>query len=187
MADDKLSVIRNNLAETGLSDLNIVTSSGSIKSNVVSGNVALVVDFSGSMCAYVDGEPAYRIVNRHLDEFPDIRKIYFATDVMEDKPEEPGGGTNLHLALNKAKELGYSNVIVISDGEPNSESLALESAQGLIVSIIYIGDSMRGRMFMERLAKQTGGQYKDVNLSQILLSEVVTALIPEKASKSINL
>lgn len=185
---NKLQVIDDALRSKELSELNIVTKKGRVHTGAISGKVLIIVDYSSSMGCSNGEEDLYQIVDRHLEEFPDIRKIYiWASEVVEEKPQSPSGGTPLHLGLRKAKELGFKEVIVISDGEPDNQNLCFEAAKDLKISVIFVGTNQSGQFFLERLAQHTGGQYKNVDLGKALLSEQITLMLPQTGSKSINL
>jgi hypothetical protein len=82
-----------------------------------------------------------------------------------DNPDElpgPHGGTALHRGLEACAPYKPERSLVISDGRPDSEPLALQAAclLGPIIDVIYCGpDSDRVAVnFMTRLAKAGGGR-----------------------------
>jgi hypothetical protein len=68
--------------------------------------------------------------------------------------------------------------IVISDGEPDSEGMAIAEAMKHPhpISCIYVGpeDNKKARHFLERLANARGGTYAD---------SILTAMLPEKIER----
>lgn len=82
---------------------------------------------------------------------------------------EPAGGTALHLGLEKAGP--YRRVLVISDGEPDSESDALRVAARIVaggtrIDTLFVGaDTDRaGIAFMRRLADAGRGTALTVDI-----------------------
>lgn len=75
---------------------------------------------------------------------------------------EPNGGTALHLAIDEAAKSRPRKTVVISDGQPDSESLALAAADRItgIIDVIYCGpDSDTDAIaFMYRLARAGCGR-----------------------------
>lgn len=70
------------------------------------------------------------------------------------------GGTPLASAIDLAKQQGASHVIVISDGMPNDQRGALESAArfGGKIDVIFIGNKGEpGEQFLKQLSESTGG------------------------------
>ena len=89
------------------------------------------------------------------------------------------GGTNLYGALEFVQPADGSGIkfIVVSDGEPDREDTVLGLAQRMESSIdtIFIGTSVRGRDFMERLSRATRG--KSIVKGVELLEQSVTLLL----------
>jgi hypothetical protein len=78
-------------------------------------------------------------------------------------PEEPGGGTDLTGVLQFVKPADGTGIkfILISDGQPNDETSALDLAKQFSSKIdtIFVGpESSSGRDFLRRLAEASGGQ-----------------------------
>lgn len=77
-------------------------------------------------------------------------------------PNREGGFTNMAAALDFAHVAdGACKIVLISDGAPDSEEAALQSARRYQhpIHTIYIGpENGNGRPFLARLARQTGGQ-----------------------------
>lgn len=89
------------------------------------------------------------------------------------------GGTNLTGALEFVAPADGCGIkfIVASDGEPDNAQSALAFAKTLTnkIDTIHIGNSERGRKFLEELAHASGGQAMDKSVS--LLEEAVTLLL----------
>lgn len=80
-------------------------------------------------------------------------------ELVESIPE-PQGMTPLHKAIHFGRVQEANHLVVVTDGEPDSESMALEAAQqfGGPIDVFFIGDEgSRGAAFCARLAKLTGG------------------------------
>jgi hypothetical protein len=78
-------------------------------------------------------------------------------------PEEPDGGTDLTGVLQFVKPADGTGVkfILISDGQPNDETSALDLAKQFTskIDVIFIGpETSPGRDFLRRLAEASGGQ-----------------------------
>lgn len=103
------------------------------------------------------------------------RRVTLAADI-----PEPSGGTALHLALDEAAKLRPAKTIVISDGEPDSESAALAAAERLsgIIDVIYCGRDSDARAldFMRRLARAGGGQ--------VVTCDLVALVAPRRSLES---
>lgn len=89
------------------------------------------------------------------------------------KLPEPSGGTALDLALWHIRGMvpRPTRVIVITDGEPNSEDLALAAARALQpmpIDAYYVGPegNTPALAFMERLAKIGGGRWGEFDLTE---------------------
>ena len=96
-------------------------------------------------------------------------------------PNREGAGTDMAKALDFARVAdGASRIVLISDGQPDSEGAALAAAGKYQhpISTIYIGpESDRGgREFLARLAAATGGRHFD-STAPGLLADSVTALL----------
>lgn len=137
-----------------------------------SGKPVILADCSGSM-DYQDGNnelTRQELLNRELEtlmrEIPDLLVIAFSDYAVISVPPllNMNGGTNMAAAFTMAASLRPSQVIVISDGEPASESDTLNAASrlpsGTRIDTIYVGDpsSERCKAFMARLASGFGGQ-----------------------------
>lgn len=83
----------------------------------------------------------------------------------------PAGGTALHLALAEAAAYRPRYTLLISDGQPDSEELALREADNLsgIIDVIYCGpaDDARAISFMRRLARTGSGKLHIYDVQRI--------------------
>ncbi|MFP4661111.1 MAG: VWA domain-containing protein [Halanaerobiales bacterium] len=124
-----------------------------------------------------------------FDQFPGV---VFPIQVVEDKRSvvdqfsvlEPGGGTDIYKALEKARELlqddrsSIKHVILLSDGHSNStgyqEIINNMSAEGITVSTVAVGGEV-DKDLMSQLANWGGGRYYYTNnaddLPQIFVNE----------------
>jgi Mg-chelatase subunit ChlD len=80
-------------------------------------------------------------------------------EVVESIPE-PSGTTPLDTAIEFGQAQGATHLVVVTDGEPNSESAAIAAAQrfGGPIDVFFVGDpNTHGAAFAARLAALTGG------------------------------
>jgi hypothetical protein len=92
---------------------------------------------------------------------------YFVTEV-----PDPGGLTPLAEAIDFAREQGAGKIVVVSDGQPNDSQRAMESARrfGGIIDVCFVGDDGDlGAMFLDQLAKVTGGSKFNGDLGETKL------------------
>jgi hypothetical protein len=134
----------------------------------------LLIDVSGSMEDMVHEEGKSRneavskrqILENLLTKIPDgITKFAFSYTVKEFKGPLPfeGSGTDMTTAFNRMKELGKTEIVLITDGLPDHAPSALQASKGLKIDIIYIGPQPRPK-FLEELAGKTGGSFTNINL-----------------------
>jgi hypothetical protein len=99
------------------------------------------------------------------------------------QPRMIGGGTNLAAALKFAKiaDVPGMRFIVISDGEPDSESQALDVARGFKgrIDTVYVGPEADNgaRDFLRRLAAANGGQAVMAQQAQALAAHTERLLL----------
>jgi hypothetical protein len=73
---------------------------------------------------------------------------------------EPSGLTPLHRAIDFGRAQGASHLVVVTDGQPDSEDAAFAAADlfGGPIDVFYVGDGDdRGARFAQLLAQRTGG------------------------------
>jgi len=146
----------------------------SLAESFLSCDALVIVDSSGSM-ATNDAPNNRRRHDAARDELRRIQAtlpgrigiIVFSSTVQfvpgGDYPEL-NGGTNLTEALRFVKVADDCGIhlIVVSDGEPNDETTALQVARTFKshIDAIYIGpEAGRGRDFLCRLSEATGGRF----------------------------
>lgn len=127
-----------------------------------------LLDVSGSMGDSVDGKKKILHLRNVMEKYPNARMMCFSSNIsmIHDawSIPDPQDTTNLAKALRHVlleKGSPPERLVLVSDGEPDSEIDALEVAKQLKVpiDIIFIGHKgSRGDLFMEKLARHTGGQ-----------------------------
>jgi Mg-chelatase subunit ChlD len=153
----------------------------------------VIVDTSGSMDSHDSrgGKTRYQVACDELAELQrhlpgKIAVISFSSDVQfcpSGCPLYMGGGTDLAKALQftKIADLPGMKFIVISDGQPDEERLALQVAATYQnkIDVIYVGPetSPSGRNFLQRLAEASGGQIITADRAQNLLQAVEQLLL----------
>lgn len=135
-----------------------------------SSEVVVLCDASSSMADLIGSQDMskYEHLEIALEDvlqfWPKIRLVAFGNTVRvianPRKLPHPCGGTPLHDALLLAAKWKPRKTIVISDGLPDREDLALKAAELLTGSIdtIYCGpDSHPAVEFLRSLSRETGG------------------------------
>ena len=148
------------------------TSNRSIAEVFLNVEAVILVDVSGSMSANDSkaGRSRYEVA---LDELAKLQAqmpgrlgiVAFSNSpvfVPGGKPELAGGSTNLAEALRFAKiaDTGDVRFVVISDGEPDSETEALTVAaefRGRIDTVFVGAEGGNGTRFLALLAKRQNG------------------------------
>lgn len=94
---------------------------------------------------------------------------------------EPTGGTPLHSAIDLARTSEAGRVVVISDGVPDDQSAALDSARtfGGRIDVVFVGNpGEAGERFLKILAESTGGTEFHGDLSELKqLSSAIVGLL----------
>lgn len=132
--------------------------------------IVILADCSGSMSDFI-GSVGIRKCDHLkialadvLKYYPTIKIIAFNStarviDGLTDLPA-PSGGTALAKALVVASKFKPRKTIIISDGLPDSQPLALEAAEAItgVIDVIYCGPEGSPAIdFMQRLARDCGG------------------------------
>lgn len=154
--------------------------------------IVTIVDVSGSMGQHdsKDGKSRYQTACDELsmiqrDRPGKVAVIAFSNNTVfcpGGIPMYEGGGTNLAHALRYAKiaDVPGMNIIVISDGEPDSKEQALAVARTYKnkISTVYCGpeDRSYGQKFLTELANITGGQTLTSDRA-IALSKTIETLL----------
>ena len=159
----------------------------------LSADAVVVVDMSGSMGAHdaPNGLTRYDAAEKELRQIQSqmpgkIAVVAFSDEVVfcpSGVPPRLGSGTRMSAALRFVKPAdGVAKIILISDGQPNSERDTLAVARGFKhkIDTVYIGPEegwmAGGRAFLERLAAATGGQSMK-SAAPGLLAEQVESLM----------
>ena len=126
----------------------------------------LLLDVSGSMesnCG--DGRSKLAALKAIAQEFLGTRQFSFSDECVERPPQYAESNTNMARAFATIKSAGITHVVLITDGQPDSEDAALRAAVGLTIDIVYVGPQPEPP-FLARLAQLTGGQYGAGSLAQ---------------------
>lgn len=132
----------------------------------------LICDVSGSMATRdcPGGRRRIDVLKEALCDFRDAVIVIFSSNAFlissPDLLPEPGGTTNMAAAIREARLRAVGKrIVLLSDGEPDSESDALAEAQFLRqpISTIYCGPpGGPGEEFLRRLAQITGGKFGEI-------------------------
>ena len=154
----------------------------------------LVVDMSGSMASHdaPGGLSRYEAAENELRQLQSsmpgkVAVVAFSSSVQfcpGGIPPRLGGGTDMAKALRFVQAAdGVAQIVLISDGEPDSESATLAAAREFEQKIdaVYIGPESgyyaRGRGFLEKLAAATGGQSMKSAAPGLLKEQVESLLL----------
>ncbi len=166
----------------------------SLAQSFMSAKVIILFDNSGSMMTRdtPSGKTRLDVAKEHLatiqGKFPaQVALVCFADKVAyapAGYPVKVGGSTALADGLEFVKmadDCGIK-IVVVSDGEPNSKRNALRIARQFVqkIDVIYVGDendSAGGRVFLEKLANATGGQFFDSDAPGELLESMEMLLL----------
>ena len=151
-------------------------------------HTALLLDTSGSM----KGSPI-RKLRELAQEFVYVRRFEFNSTCRElekwEEIQDAKGGTAMGCAFKYVKNAGIRHIVLITDGEPDSENSALRESIGLKIDIYYVGPEP-APPFLAALANQTGGKYGKATLDDIKqLAETIRLGLPSPSSdkETINL
>lgn len=154
----------------------------------------IVADVSASMAEPAGERRKVEILRDALATAPPSRIVAFSSAPreltrVEDLPS-PSGGTALHLALDAAAAMAPAQTLVISDGEPDSESAALAAADLVpgTIDVLYCGpaDNIKARDFLLRLARAGGGRYTahDLRTAPMALGPAIRGLLAAPSGRS---
>ena len=139
-----------------------------------SGDRCLLLDVSGSMDARdlggVDRRSRWEAMLDEVREFDGIERVFwFSANCQEvgrlgDVPY-PQSMTYMAEAFDHLKAQGIKHAVLVTDGRPDDEDAALQSASGLKLDIVYIGPPPAPKL-LSRLAQATGGQYGTAALKE---------------------
>lgn len=146
----------------------------SIAQSFMNAEIVVLLDVSGSMCDHdtPSGRSRHDVAEDELVKLQNenegkVALICFSDDVIpcpDGRPIRMNGLTNLAKGLLSIKGIDGTKlkIVVISDGEPDSEYEALKVASTFKTKIhtIHIGSEYdrRGRDFLQLLASKTGGK-----------------------------
>lgn len=143
--------------------------------------IVILCDTSGSM-SMEDASGGRRridalqsVLTSLREKHPRIRLFSFADTLSPCDAgilPQPGGGTNLGGALENVVVYlnNHALLILISDGEPDSEMLALQAARKLPcrLEVFFVGpEGGAGSAFLAKLAASVGGGFSSTPLSQV--------------------
>jgi hypothetical protein len=129
----------------------------------------LLLDVSMSM--YGECEPGtakIKALRQLAAKLPTVPTYSFSSDVRRIKASaipDPSGSTNMARAFDRIRRDGYSSPVLITDGLPDDEAAALDSARGLSLEIFYVGPAPKPA-FLDQLAAVAGGRARDADLSR---------------------
>ncbi len=131
-------------------------------------NKVLLIDVSGSMSDRINSEATkWSIMNNIIQDLTGFRRFAFNDDCYEilenQRMPHAWAGTAMHRAFDKIKNENLKEVILVTDGFPDNAELALKSAEGLKMNIIYIGP-LPVPDFLNKLASQCSGIATPVDL-----------------------
>jgi hypothetical protein len=134
----------------------------------------VIADVSSSMAEMAGASSKITLLRDALTGQRFDRLVAFAARPVEVASAEllplPCGSTALHLAIAHAARWSPGRTLVISDGQPDSESMALESTAQLsgVIDVLYIGpeDDAAAIAFMTRLARAGSGRCAVNDLSK---------------------
>ncbi len=151
----------------------------------------LLLDKSSSMSFSTDANSLFDVShgNRRIDRLWEViqslraKNIHFRVCEFGNDPEwsdsvvcpDPFGSTNLTKALEFVRSENPSQILLISDGEPDNADSALELAMEMRVkvNVFFVGpnNSYDAIAFCQRLASITGGTYNygDISTTQNLI------------------
>jgi len=137
------------------------------KVKALSRDKCLLIDVSGSMSDRVNMEQTkWSIMQNILNDIQGYRRFAFSEECQEikDSLPRPYAGTAMHKAFEYIKNIAkIKHIILVTDGLPDSEELALRDANGLVIDVIYIGPQPVPD-FLKKLTSLNNGTFTDVNL-----------------------
>lgn len=126
----------------------------------LSRKTCLILDISASMNSYI--EPGMSKISALRDIVSGIRGnpicIMFSTEARigdKDHIPDPRGCTNMSPAFVLAKDQGFKEALMITDGEASDRERALKVVEGLKLQIMYVGAGPAPD-FLNQLASKAG-------------------------------
>jgi Mg-chelatase subunit ChlD len=156
--------------------------------------IIVLLDWSGSMVARDagGGKSRKQVAQEHLVRLQEahpgkVGLICFADYPIfcpNGSPLNCGGCTALEKALRYVKPVDDTDtkIVIVSDGLPNDEEETLRVARTFKtkLDVIYIGDERDptgGRVFLQKLAEATGGQFFKADSPGLLVPSVETLML----------
>ena len=138
------------------------------KVKALSSDKCLLIDVSGSMLDRVNNEQTkFSIMQNILNDIQGYRRFAFDDFCREIKQDEllprTMGGTRMHLAFEEIKKNNLKHIILVTDGIPDNEELALDAAKGLNIDVIYIGPKPVPD-FLKKLTSLNNGVFTNIDL-----------------------
>ena len=183
----------NSIVKGSLSDIS-VSQNISLAESFLNCEALILLDLSGSMesADTPTGETRRKVATEHLIKLQKshggkVALFSFADYIVpcpSGLPQDCGGSTNLHKALEYLKQYDDAGmkIIVISDGSPNDPEKCLKIASTFVnrIDVIFVGsetDYDRGRKFLEELARVTGGKSVKSDAPGELFNQAQTYLL----------
>jgi Mg-chelatase subunit ChlD len=141
-----------------------------LKANRVSSDACLLLDCSSSMnCEVEPGTSRMQALRNIVQSLIRQPKCIAFNDYCQPCTKNtipnPGGGTHMARAFEYMKAEGITKAVMITDGEANDKTAALESVKGLLVQIMYVGSGQKPA-FLDELARASGGYCTKQDLSK---------------------
>jgi len=138
------------------------------KVKAFSSDKCLVIDISGSMGDRINNEQTkWSVMNNIIKDIGGYRRFAFSEECKELDREQnlprPYAGTRMDRAFLKIKENNIKSIILVTDGMPDSQELALDAAKGLSIDVIYIGPQPVPD-FLKKLTSLNNGVFANIDL-----------------------
>lgn len=153
----------------------------------------VLADVSGSMAEPAGRRRKVDVLAEALQGVPAGSRLVAFCDVViplasPSQMPSPAGSTALHLALDHCRQIGATDILVISDGHPDNEAAALAIAEAMDarIDVIYCGPETdrAGLAFMRRLARGGGAAHRHSFDQAPRLTEAVRRLaLPPAGTK----
>lgn len=125
---------------------------------------ALLVDCSGSMGGMMmSGESKWNVLARQVRELNLEAVFSFDHQFIPGLASGPGGSTDMAMAFKEMRKRGLTSFVMITDGMPDDEQMALHEAARFTIEIIYVGPEPRPR-FLDMLASRCRGRARSISL-----------------------
>lgn len=141
-------------------------------------NIWLLLDTSGSMGESIGGgkkrihglrETAQALQSERAMPIIQFGNGHEPSVITNERIPDPCGGTPMALAIDLAIAQKAGRIVIISDGCPDSQGAAMESAArfGGRIDVVFVGrPGEYGESFLKKLAESTGGESFTGDLSK---------------------